>query len=83
MPAEIYLPESFLGRPLEVDREAISGRVKDYFGTTMDTDESYICDRCNQPFNVHAKVQFVTYGTNFKEDYKTTIKKKSLFLQED
>ena len=83
LPAEIYLPDSFLGRPIEIEREAISGVIRDYFGTTMDTEESYICDRCNQQFNVHARVQFVTDGIDFSKDYKTKIKKQSLFLQED
>lgn len=83
LPAEIYLPNSFLGRPYDIDKEGVSGEIRDYFGTTMDLQESYICDKCNQPFRVFATVQFNTKGIDFNKDYKTKIRKESLFLEED
>lgn len=83
LPAEIFIPDSFFGRPLEVERESISGKIKDYFGTSMDTDETYVCDRCNQPFSVKTKIQFFTSGIDFKKEHVTTIHKQSLFLDEE
>ena len=83
LPAEIYLPNSFLGKPEDITREGMSGNIQYYFGTNMNLDEKYICDCCNQPFQIHAKVQFNTEGIDFSKPHKTMIKKQSLFLNED
>ena len=83
VPAEIFLPDSFLGKPFLIERESISGKIINYFGSSMDLDENYICDRCNQPFSIHAKIQFETEGTDFRKDYTTKIKKPSLFFDEE
>ena len=83
LPAEIYLPDSFLGKPFDIEKEGISGKINDFFGESMNTEESYICDKCNQPFRVSARIQFITEGTDFRKDYTTSLKKQSLFLSED
>lgn len=83
LPAEIYLPNSFLGKPECIERESVSGKIQNYFGSNMDLEETYICDKCNQPFRVRAKVQFFTEGTDFRKDYKTSLKKQYLFLEEE
>ena len=83
LPAEIYIPKNFFGNPVEVEREATSGKIQYFFGSDMDLEEKYICDRCGQPFKVKAFVRFNTEGTNFNEDYSTTLKKNTLFLSED
>lgn len=83
LPAEIYLPNVFLGKPEDILRESISGEIQDYFGNSMNLDEKYICDNCNQPFEVHAKIQFNTEGVDFNKPHKTVIKKQSLFLSEE
>lgn len=83
LPAEIYLPESFLGKPYDIDKDNITGKIVDYFGNSMDTEETYICDKCNQPFSVTAKIQFVTEGIDYRKPYTTKLRKESLFLKED
>ena len=83
LPAEIYLPNSLLGKPYDIEKEGMSGKIKDFFGNTMDLEESFICDRCNQPFRVNARIQFYTEGIDFRKEYVTKLQKQSLFLDED
>lgn len=83
LPAEIYLPNSLLGKPYDIDREGMSGKIQDYFGKNMDLEETYCCDGCNQPFKVKAKIQFSTEGIDFRKEYTTKLKKQSLFLEEE
>ena len=83
LPVEIFIPDSFFGRPIDIEREAMSGSIKDYFGSSMDLEETYICDKCNQPFKVSTRIQFITEGINFQKDYITRLKKESLFLDEE
>jgi len=83
LPAEIYIPDSFFGKPYEIDREGVSGKIDYFFGSSMDLDERYTCDKCNQPFRVTAKVQFTTEGIDFRKEYTTKLRKQSLFLNED
>ena len=83
LPAEIYIPNSFLGRPFGIEREYISGEIQDYFGSTMDLNEKYICDKCGKPFKVKAKIQFFTSSYDINKEYYTSIKKEQLFLDEE
>lgn len=85
-PAEIYVPDYFFGRPTLIERDATTGRIKDFYGTDMDLNESYICDRCNTPFSISAKIQFTTNEDvkfNSGREYKTQLKKQPLFLSEE
>lgn len=85
LPAEIYLPNHFLGRPEDIERNN-AHRVLNFYGESMNTVEHYCCDQCHSPFKVTARVQFITeeeLDINFNEDYTTTLKSKSLFLKED
>ena len=83
LPAEIYLPDSFLGKPTEIEREGISGKIIDFFGTDMDLNETYICDKCGQPFKIKSKVQFFTSSYDLNKEYYTKLKKEQLFLTEE
>lgn len=85
LPAEIFLPDSFLGRPKTINKNS-NGEIIYYNGETMSLKEKYICDYCNKMFKVSAKIQFNTTinpATDFDEDYSTPLKKKGLFLIED
>lgn len=85
LPAEIFLPDSFLGRPGVVDKDS-SGKIIYYNGSNMNLRESYTCDYCNKTFKINGKIQFnTTYDSNidFDEEYTTPLKKKGLFLMED
>lgn len=82
LPAEIYLPNSFLGKPSGIYK--VNGKIDWYSGLSMDTNESYVCDRCNCRFHVNAKVFFTTTSddvTDFStKTYKSKIKdEKSIF----
>lgn len=81
LPAEIFLPNEFLGRPKQIEKEHMTGRVMDYMGTGMNLKETYICDRCDTPFKIVANVNFNTYKEN-EPKHKTVIKKEKLFLNE-
>lgn len=59
LPAEIYIPNSFFGKPSFIDRND-AGKIMSYSGSSMDVKEKYICDSCSTAFKVTAKVSFYT-----------------------
>ena len=80
LPAEIFVPKAFFGKPTYVDRD-YTGKIIDFYGTTLDTRESYICDGCNNTFKIFTNVKFSTAKDNknsFEEEYTTELKKKDL-----
>lgn len=84
-PGEIYLPKHFLGQPTLVERDTETGKLR-YCSDEMNLDEHYICDNCKTPFAVKAKVVFSTSedkNFNFNSEYVTSLKKQSLFLDEE
>ena len=87
LPAEIYYPDSFLGKPTFIDKDHMTQTIECYLGKNMNLTEHYICDNCKTPFKVTARVQFVTQeekDINFNEDYSTKLngKEEKLFLNE-
>ena len=85
LPAELYVPNEFFGRPKDIVRD-VYGTILDYEGTSVDLQETYICDKCNTNFVVRAKIGFMTEVTkldNFDEEYITPIHKNTLFLDEN
>lgn len=83
MAAEIFLPDSFLGHPREIQKD-LNGKIMGFFGKDMDLIESYRCDYCNRKFTVTANVNFKTDSKtkDLKKVYSTKINKPSLFLDE-
>lgn len=59
LPAEIYYPNSFLGKPFNIIKDSDSN-ILGYNGDDMDTLETYICDKCNKQFSVDASITFRT-----------------------
>lgn len=82
LPAEIYLPDSFLGKPKKIDKEHMTGKILDYVGPSMNCTETYTCDRCDTTFKVFANVNFTSQKIE-DSGYKTTYKKEKLFLAEN
>lgn len=82
LPAEIFLPNSFFGKPEDVVRTP-DGRIDFFDGTSMDLKESYVCDNCDAEFRVVANLSFKTMPTNdvSAKAYETplTVTKISLF----
>ena len=85
LPAEIFLPDSFLGKPETINKNS-RGEIIYYSGESMSLKEKYICDYCNKTFKVNGKIQFnaiINKDVDFDEDYSRPLKKKGLFLTED
>ena len=59
LPGELYLPKAFLGQPKNIVKDRW-GQILEFDGNSMDTKETYICDKCNTKFIVKAQVQFYT-----------------------
>lgn len=59
LPAEIFYPNSFFGRPRDIVR-GDDGKLLGFNGTDMDLCETYICDVCKKKFTVTATMTFKT-----------------------
>ncbi len=82
LPAEIFYPDKFMGRPEDIVRD-IYGRILDYEGDPVELVESYICDHCNTEFIVKARIGFATESTkteNFDNEYSAPLQH-DLFTQ--
>ncbi len=56
LPAEIYYPNSFLGKPADIER--LNNKIEGFTGKSMDLEETYVCDNCSTKFRVTATVKF-------------------------
>lgn len=77
LPAEIYIPNSFFGKPKNIQRD-FDGKLLSYEGTSVDLFEKFVCDRCHTEFRVVAKLCLTTEETrfgDFDEEYSTPLKK--------
>ena len=81
LPAEIFVPNAFFGRPENIERNA-DGKLVSYEGSSVDLFETYWCDKCNTEFRVVSKLQLTTEytfpGSFNDEEYVKKINK-SLF----
>ena len=59
LPAEIYFPNSFLGKPFNIIKDE-EGSILGFSGNDMDTIENYLCDKCGKRFTVDASITFRT-----------------------
>lgn len=85
LPAEIFLPNEFLGKPRSIEKDS-NGKIINHINGNMNTVESYYCDYCGKRFRVDASIKFFTdsKSKNFKNTYKTNlISKPNLFMKED
>lgn len=85
LPVEIFIPKAFFGKPTRIIKDE-NHKIIDVVGPKQNFKEEYICDYCNTPFKVLAKTQFVTKSEikfDFDSDYTSSLKKQSLFLEED
>lgn len=84
-PSEIYLPDSFLGKLRDVEKD-VTGSILYQENGDMGLSEKYTCDYCKRPFTVNAKVTFNTKPDeflDFSKPYSTKRVKPSLFMKED
>jgi len=85
LPAEIFIPSAFFGKPFDVVRD-VYGKILDYDGTSVDAIETYTCDKCNTLFQVRAKMTFVVDNTivgDIDEEYSSPIPNNTLFMDSE
>jgi DNA-directed RNA polymerase subunit RPC12/RpoP len=73
LPGEIYMPNSLIGQPDEVVRDALGKIIYEDYDTPErepDMIESYICDYCEKPFIVEATVTYKTREEAPERDFK-------------
>ena len=71
LPAEIYLPNSFLGKPSEIEKTH-TGKIDVFDGMSMNTVEEYVCDRCGTKFRVVAHVNFKSFEVDDSKKFNST-----------
>lgn len=72
LPAEIFLPDEFFGRPEAF--KGMSGKIEDVDGIPMNQDAEYQCDYCGKKFKVHAEISFCsTPDARFDDEYVTDV----------
>lgn len=75
LPAEIFLPNSIIGKPTDIEKSEF-GKIVYYSDTQYDTAETYICDYCNKAFKVRSRLSFEVEKdskNDFTEDYCTEL----------
>ena len=84
LPAEIYYPDEFLGKPSDIEK--VNGKIESYLGQSMNVEEVYICDNCLTKFKTTAKVTFKTVEVakyDMSKAYVTPLFEEKLTLNED
>jgi len=82
LPAEIYLPNDFLGKPYNIIRDS-SGKIIGYDGNKMNDVETYLCDNCLSEFEVTSTTNFVSKKIGVDTPYhETKLHTDKLFLSE-
>lgn len=85
LPAEIYLPNSFIGKPKSIVRNE-QQQIESFSGPSMDVVETYKCDKCDSVFKVFARITFAAElrpNLNFDKAYESPVASNDLFLQEE
>lgn len=67
LPAEIFIPSNFFGKPEDIDKDN-EGKLEAYDGTPMDLKEDFICDKCGKEFEIIADIRFKSQLKS-KEDF--------------
>lgn len=84
LPAEIFVPSAYFGKPKDILR-TVEGKIDYFSGKSLDTSERYVCDRCLTPFIVKSTVTFSSEAdpkANFNEEYSTIVRPRKLNLFE-
>lgn len=82
LPAEIYIPKAFMGKPMDVERTR-EGKIDNFNGPLMDTAEEYICDGCGETFQVRASVSFKTFKKDTSATFVAPLKTQKISLFEE
>ena len=73
LPAEIYMPNAFLGRPEDLVKDSLGKIIyEDYReGQEPEMIEHFICDYCDKPFVIEATVTYKTMTEEPEKDFST------------
>lgn len=71
LPAEIFMPSAFLGKPKNIIRDG-NGKIVSYEGIKMDDTETYRCDKCDSFFEVISTTNFVSRPVGENTPYHIT-----------
>ena len=71
LPAEIYLPNEFLGKPKSVMKD-VNGKIIGFDGIKMNDTETYKCDNCDTLFEVVSTTYFTTKPVGQSSDEYVT-----------
>ena len=75
LPAEVFIPDAFVGKPSNIVKDE-EGSIVSFSGKTMSTEEEYTCDRCGVTFTISSKISFsCDYDDrcDFDEEYVSKI----------
>ena len=82
LPAEIFMPNEFLGKPKNIMKN-VDGKIIGYEGIKMNDTETYKCDNCDSLFEVVSTTNFVSKSLTSKDsEHVTKLTKNKLFFQE-
>lgn len=85
LPAEIYYPAEFFGKPSQIERNN-KGEVEFFNGESLNLSETFTCTHCDTNFEVIADISFSTKITElgeFEDFYITPLFDDKLELDED
>ena len=74
LPGEVYMPNSLIGQPDEVVRDALGKIIyEDYETPAREPDmiEHFSCEYCDKPFIIEATVTYKTKEEAPENDFKT------------
>ena len=71
LPAEIFMPGAFLGRPDDIVKDSFGKIIYEDYKVNAEPDmlEHYICDYCNTPFVVEATITYKTMAEEPEKDF--------------
>lgn len=81
---EIYSPYGLFGRPKNIVKDT-DGKIISFEGDTIDTEETFTCEKCECTFDVELRITAdtkVNVEQDFSEDYSVPIYKERLLLDE-
>ena len=85
LPAEIYYPNEFFGKPSQIERNS-KGEIEYFNGESLNLSETFTCTHCGVDFEVTADISFSTKVTElgeFDDFYITPLFDDKLELDED
>ena len=71
LPAEIFLPNEFLGKPKDIVKDSY-GKIVGYSGNSMNDTETYRCDKCDTTFEVVSTTNFESRPVGENSPYYVT-----------